>query len=1164
MKKAINSLIALLFTTILATNIQSANAAPLPPGDNATIYADSISYEAIPVLPAAKDQKLQWKYTTTQPSSTWTKKDFDDSSWSKGNAGFGNTSSYKSTTWETSDIWLRQEFTLEGHPAAVCDSLVLLAFHDEDCEIYINGILASKCSGYVTKYTTYSIAKAARESIVPGEKNVISIHCYNGGGAGFIDAGLYKYVPCSHITFISAADANPAVWKYTTTAPDSLTWMTPTFDDTTWSEGKAGFGKSRATNVINTQWETNDLWLRKKLNFKGMSKNDLEEMTFKVVRDGTCEIYLDGKLVAALTKNGLKTEVVEIPADIISAIDTDKETTIAVHCYRTNSLRYFDASLIGKSYTTILDTEWKMKEGRMMSKFAKDVDVNNVWGEYPRPQMERKEWQNLNGIWQFQPLFADIEGLPIGNYYMKILVPFPVESAISGIMNNYSRFAYKRTFTVPENWAGKNLIIHFEAVDFECEVFVNGESVGTHKGGYDPFSFDVTDKLKSEGEQELVVKVYDPTDLGGQPRGKQTLSPGGIMYTCASGIWQSVWMEPVEKTHIDKYTVLPDVDKSTLTVKVTTTGSSEAKALITVLDNGNKLSTTEATIGTNTTISIPDAKLWSPDSPFLYDLDITLVNGSDTLDQVKGYFGMRKVSLATINGYRRLCLNNEEIFHMGPLDQGFWPDGIYTAPTDSAMLFDIEATKQMGFNMIRKHIKVEPRRWYYYCDKMGIMVWQDMPSPNSYCSNHPDTDKPQFKAELKAMIESHYNSPCIVMWVLFNEAQARHDVSTLVNYIKSLDKSRLVNQDSGSLDNIGDIWDLHHYPNPAFRAASNTNMAVVCGEYGGLAYQIKNHLWSNDLWGYATMKNARELKETYAKYIGDLIKYRYCMGLSGAVYTQTTDVEIEANGLITYDREIDKLPYADVAAINYNVVKSKFQKDTILAAAVDGGEMWRMTTTKPADNWYTSDFNDDNWKEKKSGFGTSGTPNAIIGTTWSSSDIWIRKKFSLDGYNSAMADSLVMIMTHDEDCEIYINGKLMASYTGHDNNYSTVDFTAEVKKALLYDKENTVAVHCKQTTGGQYIDLGIYMISLSGRTTSIANIAAEKPRVTIDKDEKTVSISGGGFGESTKLEVVSTAGTIIKSVVTGNTTTKLSSLQAGMYILRFVDGKNKYSCKAIF
>lgn len=1164
MKKALNTFIALLLTTVLTTTVRTANAADNLPGNDATIYADSISYEAIAVLPAARDTKMEWKYTTTQPSSTWKSKDFDDTSWSKGKAGFGNTSNYKSTTWESGDIWLRQEFTLEGHTAAIADSLMLLAYHDEECEIYINGILAADCNGYVTKYTAYSIAKAARESIVPGQKNVIAIHCYNGGGVGFIDAGLYRYSPCSHITIFNSADKKPAVWKYSTTAPDSLTWMTPAFDDTSWSEGEAGFGKTRATNVINTKWETNDLWLRKKISFKGMDKSDIASLKFKVVRDGTCEIYFNGQLAASLTKNGLKTEEVKIPAEILEKIDTESETTIAIHCFRSNNLRYFDASLTGKSYSKMLDTKWEMKKGRMMSKFAKDIDVNNVWGEYPRPQMERDQWQNLNGIWQFQPLFTDIDGLPSDSYYMKILVPFPVESAISGIMGNYSRFAYKRTFTIPENWAGKNLLIHFEAVDFECEVFVNGESVGTHKGGYDPFSFDVTDKLKAGGEQELVVKVYDPTDLGGQPRGKQTLSPGGIMYTCASGIWQSVWMEPVEKVHIDKYTVLPNVDNSTLTVKVTTTGSTEAKALVTVIDNGNRLSTTEATIGTNTKISIPDAKLWSPDSPFLYDLDITLVNGADTLDRVKGYFGMRKVSLATIDGYRRLCLNNEEIFHMGPLDQGFWPDGIYTAPTDSAMLFDIEATKQMGFNMIRKHIKVEPRRWYYYCDKLGIMVWQDMPSPNSYCSDHPATDKPQFKTELKAMIESHYNSPCIVMWVLFNEAQSRHDVSALVNYIKSLDNSRLANQDSGSLSDIGDIWDLHHYPNPAFRAASNKNMAVVCGEYGGLAYQVKKHLWSNDLWGYATMKNTRELKETYAKYVGDLIKYRYCLGLSGAVYTQTTDVEIEANGLITYDREVDKLPYADVAAINRNVVKVKFRKDTILAAAVDGGEMWRMTTSKPADNWYAPQFDDSSWKEKKSGFGTSGTPNAIIGTNWNSSDIWIRKKFSLEGFSSNMADSLVMIMTHDEDCEIYINGKLMASFTGYDNNYSNVDFTAEVKKSLLYDKENTIAVHCKQTTGGQYIDLGIYMLSNSGRTTGISSLKAEKPTVTIDKDEKSVSIAGGGFGETTKLEVISTTGAIIKNIVVGNTTTKLSSLQAGIYILRFVDGKNKYTCKAIF
>ena len=369
---------------------------------------------------------------------------------------------------------------------------------------------------------------------------------------------------------------------------------------------------------------------------------------------------------------------------------------------------------------------------------------------------------------------------------------------------------------------------------------------------------------------------------------------------------------------------------------------------------------------------------------------------------------MRKISLGKADGYTRMFLNNEPLFHIGPLDQGFWPDGIYTAPTDEALLYDIQATKQMGFNMIRKHIKVEPRRWYYHCDRVGLLVWQDMPSGASY--GGVAIDKTQFKKEYTAMIENLYNSPSIIMWIIFNESQGRHDVESLVNYTKQLDPSRLANQDSqyGTHSTfVGDVWDVHHYPNPAFVPCGNKNMANVCGEYGGLKYKEDGHIWGAGDWGYATMSSRKELIDTYEKYVFDLVKFRDCFGLGGAVYTQTTDVEIEINGLITYDRAVEKVDFEKMKEINNRVTKSMLKKDTIIATAMEGGEMWKMTTTKPATDWYTADFDDSSWKEKKSGFGTSGTPNAVVRTTWSSSDIWIRKKFRLDGMNRQQADSRV-------------------------------------------------------------------------------------------------------------------------------------------------------------
>ncbi len=1136
---------------------------------NSTISAQSTSevsgFSVAPIIPVAKDGKTEWKYTTDSPASTWMNSDFDDSSWQTGQGSFTNSGTYKGTTWNTSDIWLRKSFTLEGYTEQIVDSLFLMVCHDYDCQIYINGVLAVDNGGYVSGYKNFAISDDAKNALSFDGNNLIAVHCYNDGAPQTIDVGLYRHTFTTFKTFMSTADVAPTTWKYATEAPDSLTWMTSSFDDSAWSEGAGGFGKTRTTHPINTQWTTNDIWLRKKVNFEGVTKSDLKTLSLKVIRDGVCQIYFNGVLAASLEKNGIKTEDVVVSQEALDAISSEGETTIAVHCYRTNSLKYFDATLSCQISGKMGKIEWQMQKAPLMSVFADDVDVNNVWSEYPRPQMARKEWQSLNGIWDFQPLFADRDGKPEDAYSMEILVPFPVESALSGIMKSYDRFAYRRYFTVPEEWEGKNLLIHFEAVDYECELFINGQSVGTHEGGYDPFSFDVTKYLTDEGEQMLELKVYDPTDKGGQPRGKQTLSPGGIMYTSTSGIWQSVWMEPVEDIRIERYTVVPNVDESTVAVNVKVEGDSEAEVLLTVKDGDAVVSTVATVQGKETTVPVPDAKLWSPDSPFLYDIDIEVICDGDTLDRVKGYFGMRKISLGKDDGYTRIYLNNKPIFNIGPLDQGFWPDGIYTAPTDAAMLYDIQATKQMGFNMIRKHIKIEPRRWYYHCDRLGMLVWQDMPSGNSY--GGVGLDQPQFKKEMTMMIEELYNSPSIIMWIIFNESQGRHNVEGLVKYVKSLDSSRLVNQDSQygvHSTYVGDVWDIHQYPNPACVICPNKELATVCGEYGGLKYKESGHVWGSGDWGYATMGSRKELIDTYEKYISDLVRFRDCFGMCGGVYTQITDVEIEINGLITYDRAIVKVDFEKMAEINNRLVKGFLKKDTIIATAAEGGEKWKMTTSTPADNWYATDFDDSSWSEKKSGFGKAGTPNSKIGSQWTTSDIWIRKNFRLDGMDRELADSLVMLLNHDEDCEIYINGVKLASFEGYKNGYILVDFTAAVKNVLKYDEENVIAVHCHQTTGGQYIDVGIYLLSQDGLATSVKNVVADgTPKVRIDKEAKKVAIAGGGFGENTRMDIISAAGSVLSSAVIGNAAADLSALPAGMYMFRFIDGTKRYTCKIL-
>ncbi|MFD2146581.1 glycoside hydrolase family 2 protein [Mucilaginibacter antarcticus] len=390
-----------------------------------------------------------------------------------------------------------------------------------------------------------------------------------------------------------------------------------------------------------------------------------------------------------------------------------------------------------------------------MSKFAKDVNPANVLPEYPRPQLVRKDWLNLNGLWQFQPGTAGGTE-PQGKLSRTILVPFPVESALSGVMEHHDRLWYRRNFTVPSGWKGKQIMLNFGAVDYESEVFVNGKRVGVHKGGYDPFSFNITSAIKSDGKQELTVRVYDPTDNGGQPRGKQTLNPQGIMYQAVTGIWQTVWLEPLSSgVCIGNIKIVPDVDHSAVKLTVTTWGNIRGTDVaVKIKDGSNVIKTITIKPNVETSIAVDNPKLWSPDSPFLYNLDIALNKGTANVDAISSYFGMRKISVEQEGEFKKLYLNNKFLFQLGPLDQGFWPDGGYTAPTDEALRYDLEMIKKFGFNMVRKHIKVEPYRWYYWADKLGLLVWQDMPSPNSYTAKVPPVDTAEFRSELNRMIRT--------------------------------------------------------------------------------------------------------------------------------------------------------------------------------------------------------------------------------------------------------------------------------------------------------------------------------------------------------------------------------------------------------------------------
>jgi beta-galactosidase/beta-glucuronidase len=517
-----------------------------------------------------------------------------------------------------------------------------------------------------------------------------------------------------------------------------------------------------------------------------------------------------------------------------------------------------------------------------------------------------------------------------------ILVPFAIESSLSGVQKRVGKeneLWYQREFTIPSKWKNSKVLLHFGAVDWKADVWVNDVKVGQHIGGYTPFSFDITPALAS-GSNTLVVKVWDPTDEGYQPRGKQVNNPHGIWYTPVTGIWQTVWLEPVPETYIENLRITPDIDKNILVVEAITNQCTPTSRVEVKVKEGSSVVATGHSIN-NLPVEVPmpdNAKLWSPDSPHLYDLEVILWNGNKQLDKVDSYAAMRKFSTKRDDkGIVRLQLNNKDLFHFGPLDQGWWPDGLYTAPCDEALEYDIIKTKELGFNMIRKHVKVEPARWYAHCDRHGMIVWQDMPSGDrspewqmrQYFDGVERLRSPEseanFRREWKEVIDYLYSYPSVGVWVPFNEAWGQFKTEEIAMWTKQYDPSRLVNPASGGNHYpVGDILDLHQYPAPQLYLYDGQR-ATVLGEYGGIGWANREHLWEPDRnWGYVQFNSAKEVTDEYVKY-AEQLKQLIKQGFSAAVYTQTTDVEIEVNGLITYDRELVKVDEQRVRKVNQEI-----------------------------------------------------------------------------------------------------------------------------------------------------------------------------------------------------------------------------------------------------
>ena len=571
--------------------------------------------------------------------------------------------------------------------------------------------------------------------------------------------------------------------------------------------------------------------------------------------------------------------------------------------------------------------DWAPAGNHILTEWGENLDPTNVLPEYPRPQMVRKQWMNLNGFWDYKILGST----------GKILVPFPLESALSGVGLNVgadSVITYSRTVNLPASYLKGHVLLNCGGIDCISEIMVNGEYVRKHKGGFTAISEDITEYIK-KGENEIVIKVTDRTDGDYNAIGKQRKEPGGNFYTSVTGIWQTIWLEPVNETHIEKLKITPYLDLDTFTVNAaTSTGKGEVE--VKILDGKRQVATGKGEAGKDINIKIKEPKLWTPDDPFLYDLKITVKDGGKKVDEVASYAAMRKVSV-NLDGFGtlRIALNNKPIFNYGTLDQGWWPDGLYTAPTDEALAFDIIRTKELGFNTIRKHVKVEPDRWYYHCDRLGVLVWQDMPA-----GDYPSSPKWEFAGDIAdqfegaplrseesikqywmdwaAIMEQLHNHPCVIVWVPFNEAWGQFNTMEVATRTKLMDPTRLVNPASGgNLYPCGDILDFHNYrETPLPFSHPHKDYVVVMGEFGGLGLKVPEHTWVDEGWGYRELGDSERLTDKYVSYVKQILKNVDEMAISAAIYTQTTDCETELNGLYTYDRKVFKFDEERFVEIN--------------------------------------------------------------------------------------------------------------------------------------------------------------------------------------------------------------------------------------------------------
>ena len=745
--------------------------------------------------------------------------------------------------------------------------------------------------------------------------------------------------------------------------------------------------------------------------------------------------------------------------------------------------------------------------------WGEKVTPENAWRGYPRPQFMRGAWTNLNGLWQYAvtPDGAWAKGVPT-EWAGEILVPFAIESSLSGVgrkLGQRDLLWYRRSFTADVK-PGTRLILNVEQADFRAQVLVNGVEAGVpHEGGQVPFSYDVTD-LVHNGENELVIAVWDATNDFFASAGKQTLNPGGIWYTRSSGITGTVWLETVPETHLAGVRITPDLDKGRVTVLLDCAGDARhGEGLVEVLQDGKVVASRAVDDWSKAVaLNLPrPLRPWSPSSPYLYDLRLTVKNSAaGTTDVVTSYFGLRKIAVQKdAQGVLRVYLNNEPCFLSGTLDQGWWPDGLLTPPSDEAMAFDIKALKDHGFNMMRKHIKVEPRRYYHLCDKMGMMVLQDMPSGGGDAMVRYGL----YRRELEEVVGHLVNVPSIVMWIPYNEKWGQPGeflTHQTLMWVQRHDPTRLVNGPSGANDyEGGELWGptvrTKHKPHGVEEAAHlvdkhdysprprpfelNDRRASFLGEFGGLGYRVEGHVWSKGGWSYNGDGQTAEAKKVQEKLVTllDHVARLAGRGMAGSVYTQTTDVEDEQNGLLTYDRRVFKFDVKAVAAANARIYErasrplAPITRRQLVPRLDPDPQAWRMTTEAPGAGWMKPDYDDSAWRTTAGGVGSRGivanvNGRAKIATEWTTKRLWMRRTFELAAVPEKLEDVFFELF-HDEDTEIWLNGVKVLAVKGWNGGWDEKAVDKDLFLSAVRPGRNVLAASVVQDFGEQYFDAGL-------------------------------------------------------------------------------------------